>query len=66
MIYSPSENRNQSLAQMAIAWLLKNSRGTTVLVGVSNVEQLDDNIKTLNNLIFCDEELKNIEVILAE
>jgi L-glyceraldehyde 3-phosphate reductase len=58
--------RNQSLAQMAIAWLLKDPRVTSVLIGVSKVEQLDDNLKTLNNLNFSEEELKNIEFILNE
>jgi L-glyceraldehyde 3-phosphate reductase len=61
-----ASNRNQSLAQMAIAWLLKDPRVTSVLVGVSNVDQLNDNLKTLDNLKFSDEELKNIEVILKE
>jgi L-glyceraldehyde 3-phosphate reductase len=59
-------NRNQSLAQMAIAWLLKDARITSVLVGVSSVEQLDDNLKTLDNISFNDEELKKIELILNE
>ena len=58
--------RNQSLAQMAIAWLLKDQRITSVLVGVSSEEQLDDNLKTLDNLKFSDEELKKIELILAD
>jgi L-glyceraldehyde 3-phosphate reductase len=58
--------RNQSLAQMAIAWLLKDPRVTSVLIGVSSVEQLDDNLKTLNNLTFSDEELGKIELILTE
>jgi L-glyceraldehyde 3-phosphate reductase len=58
--------RNQSLAQMAIAWLLKDPRVTSVLVGVSSEGQLDDNLKTLNNLNFSEEELKNIEFILNE
>jgi Predicted oxidoreductases (related to aryl-alcohol dehydrogenases) len=58
--------RNQSLAQMAIAWLLKDPRVTSVLIGVSKVEQLDDNLKTLNNLNFSEEELKKIEFILKE
>jgi L-glyceraldehyde 3-phosphate reductase len=58
--------RNQSLAQMAIAWLLKDQRITSVLVGVSSVEQLDDNLRSLNNLKFCDEELQKIELILAK
>ena len=57
-------NRNQSLAQMAIAWLLKDSRITSVLVGVSSVAQLDDNLKTLKNLVFTDDELTQIEAIL--
>jgi len=41
--------RDQSLAQMAIAWLLKDERVTSVLVGVSSVEQLADNLKSLTN-----------------
>ena len=58
--------RNQPLAQMAIAWLLKDPRITSVLIGVSSVEQLDDNLKTLNNLSFSEEELNMIESILRE
>lgn len=56
--------RGQSLAQMAVAWLLKDPRVTSVLVGVSTVEQLDDNLKALENLVFSSEELNNIEKIL--
>ena len=56
--------RNQTLAQMAIAWLLKDHRVTSVLVGVSNVVQLDDCIKSLINLSFGEDELKEIEMIL--
>ncbi len=56
-------NRGQSLAQMAIAWLLKDTRVTTVLVGASSVNQISDNLKSLNNLIFTDEELKMIDSI---
>jgi Predicted oxidoreductases (related to aryl-alcohol dehydrogenases) len=58
--------RSQSLAQMAIAWLLKDKRVTSVLIGVSSVDQLDDNVKTLNNLNFSGEELKEIDIILNE
>jgi L-glyceraldehyde 3-phosphate reductase len=61
-----ASGRNQSLAQMAVAWLLKDRRITSVLVGVSSVEQLDDNLKTLSNLVFTEEELKKIESILRE
>ena len=61
-----ASGRNQSLAQMAIAWLLKDPRITSVLIGVSSVEQLDDNLKTLKNLSFSEEELKKIELILND
>ncbi len=56
--------RNQSLAQMAIAWLLKDKRITTVLIGASSVKQLDDNMDTLKNLSFSSDELNTIEKIL--
>jgi L-glyceraldehyde 3-phosphate reductase len=57
-------NRGQSLAQMAIAWLLKDQRITTVLVGVSKPEQLAENIEAIKNLSFSEEELAKIESIL--
>lgn len=60
-----AESRQQSLAQMAVAWLLKDERITTVLVGVSRKEQLLDNIKALDNLTFDAEELEKIEAILG-
>ena len=56
--------RNQSLAQMALAWLLKDKRITTVLIGASSVAQLDNNIDCLNNLSFTEAELNSIEQIL--
>ncbi|WP_209330751.1 L-glyceraldehyde 3-phosphate reductase [Lunatimonas salinarum] len=56
--------RGQTLAQMAIAWLLKDPRITTVLVGASRVEQLEDNVATIQNLAFSDEELGEIERVL--
>lgn len=59
-----AEKRGQSLAQMAIAWLLKDERVTSVLVGVSRVSQLNDNLKALKNLQFQSDELKKIEEIL--
>jgi L-glyceraldehyde 3-phosphate reductase len=58
-------NRGQSLAQMAIAWLLKDERITTVLVGVSKPEQLADNVNAVKNLNFTESELKEIEEILV-
>ena len=59
-----AEQREQSLAQMAIAWLLKDQRVTSVLVGVSRVEQLEDILKALAKLNFHAEELKEIEGVL--
>ncbi|MHB1148191.1 MAG: L-glyceraldehyde 3-phosphate reductase [Lutibacter sp.] len=57
-------SRGQSLAQMAIAWLLKDTRITSVLVGASRKEQLLDSLKALDNLEFSPETLKKIEAIL--
>lgn len=58
-----AEARGQSLAQMALSWLLRNEEVTSVLVGASKPEQLLDNIKALDNLSFTDEELKKIDEI---
>lgn len=57
-------NRNQSLAQMALAWLLKDNRITSVLIGASSVGQLNNNIDSINNLDFSEQELVAIENIL--
>jgi len=59
-----AKGRNQSLAQMALAWLLRDNRITSVLVGASSVEQLEDSLKTIDNLAFSSEELKKIDQIL--
>lgn len=56
--------RGQSLAEMTLAWLLKNETVTSVTVGASSVEQLGDSLKTLNHLSFEEEELHAIEKIL--
>lgn len=57
-------SRGQSLAQMAIAWLLKDQRITSVLVGASKSEQLLDSLKALDNKEFHTETLEKIEAIL--
>ncbi len=59
-----ASSRNQSLAQMAIAWLLKDPRVTSVLIGASSVKQLLDNLGALENIEFSEEELKRINEIL--
>ncbi|SNR31191.1 L-glyceraldehyde 3-phosphate reductase [Lutibacter flavus] len=56
--------RGQTLAQMAISWLLKDKRITSVLVGASSSKQLLDNLGSLKNLSFTAEELQEIEAIL--
>ncbi|HSC52050.1 MAG TPA: L-glyceraldehyde 3-phosphate reductase [Phnomibacter sp.] len=57
--------RDQSLAQMALAWLLKDARVTSVLIGASSAEQLLNSVSCLQNLAFEKEELSAIENILA-
>ncbi len=56
--------RGQSLAQMALAWVVRDKRITTVLIGASSVQQLDDNLAMLNNRSFSEVELNQIEEIL--
>ncbi len=60
-----AEKRGQSLAQMAIAWLLKDNRISTVLIGVSREAQLLDNLKALKNISFSEAELTEIQGILG-
>ena len=59
-----ANSRDQSMAQMAIAWLLKDKRITSVLVGASSSKQLLDSVKALDNLGFSKDELKQIDQIL--
>jgi len=56
--------RGQTLAQMALSWILKDPRITSVLIGASKPEQLADSLKCLDNLTFSSEELARIETIL--
>ncbi len=56
--------RGQSLAQMAIAWVLRQPLITSALIGASSVQQLENNLAALNNRHFTDDELKQIETIL--
>lgn len=63
-LHELAQQRGQSLAQMAIAWLLKDKRITTVLIGASSVKQLNDNLDSINNLAFTSSELASIESIL--
>lgn len=57
--------RGQSLAQMALAWVLRKGRVTSALIGASRVEQIEQNVAALANLSFSEEELGRIDGILA-
>ena len=57
--------RGQSLAQMALAWLLRGGRVTSVLVGASRPSQIEDSVGALRNLEFSDDELGRIDAVLA-
>jgi L-glyceraldehyde 3-phosphate reductase len=56
--------RGQSLAQMSLAWVLREGRITTALIGASRVSQVEENVAALNNLDFSTEELAKIDEIL--
>lgn len=56
-----ASDRGQSLAQLALAWVLRDERVTSVLIGASSVEQLDDNLAVLDNVELSDAELEAIE-----
>jgi L-glyceraldehyde 3-phosphate reductase len=61
-----ARRRGQSLAQMALAWCLRDSRVTTVLTGASRPEQVRENVAALNNLGFTAEELRDIDRYATE
>ncbi len=63
-LHAIAQKRGQSLAQMALAWLLKDKRITSVLIGASSVGQLDNNLGALDKVQFDAAELQEIESIL--
>jgi L-glyceraldehyde 3-phosphate reductase len=58
-----ASQRAQTLAQMALAWVLRDTRITSVLIGASKVEQIDQNVAALKNIAFTEEELRTIDGI---
>jgi len=60
-----AKQRGQTLAEMAVAWVLRDPRVTSALVGTSKVSQVDDNVAALKNLKFSPEELSKIDGVLA-
>jgi L-glyceraldehyde 3-phosphate reductase len=63
-LYKVAESRNQSLAQMAISWILKEKRITSVLIGASKTSQITDSVKAIENIVFSEKEIQEIEAIL--
>ncbi len=61
-----AEKRGQSMAQMALAWVLRQPAVTSALIGASRVSQVEDSVATLNKLDFSPEELNQIEHILID
>jgi L-glyceraldehyde 3-phosphate reductase len=60
-----AQGRGQSLAQLAIAWVLRDERVTSALIGASSVAQLEQNVAALANLELSADELSQIETALA-
>jgi L-glyceraldehyde 3-phosphate reductase len=61
-----AQARSQTMAQLALAWILRHKGMTSALVGASRVEQIEDSVATLNNLEFAEDELAAIDDILAK
>ncbi len=61
-----AERRGQTLAQLALAWALRDPRMTSLVIGASSVKQLEDNVAALDNLSFTDEELAEIDQYAVE
>jgi L-glyceraldehyde 3-phosphate reductase len=61
-----AKQRGQSLAQMALAWVLRDGRMTSALIGASRVEQIEQNVAALANLNFTAEELARIDAIVGQ
>ncbi len=61
-----AERRGQTLSQLALAWSLRDPRMTSVLIGVSSVKQLEDNVAALDRLDFSDDELAEIDTYATE
>lgn len=61
-----ASERGQTLAQMALCWILKDKRMTSVLIGASKVSQIEENVAALKNPAFSEDELKRIEAILQQ
>ncbi|MGK0237780.1 MAG: L-glyceraldehyde 3-phosphate reductase [Candidatus Pelagisphaera sp.] len=59
-----AKERGQTLAQMALAWVLRRKTVTSVIIGASSTKQIADNLGAVKNTVFSDEELARIDAIL--
>jgi len=59
-----AQNRNQTLSQMSLAWMLRDPVVTSVIIGTTSIQHLDDNLKTLDNLEFSNDEIEEINKLL--
>jgi len=58
-----ARQRGQTLAQMALAWILRLPQVTSALTGASSVKQIEENVAALNNLQFSEDELRRIDAL---
>jgi L-glyceraldehyde 3-phosphate reductase len=58
-----AKQRHQTLAQMALAWVLRDARVTSAIIGASKVKQIEEGVAALQNLAFTEEELRKIDQI---
>ena len=61
-----ARQRGQTLAEMALAWLLRDTRVTSVVIGASSVAQIEDNLHALEHASFSDDELAKIDALSRE
>ena len=61
-----AQQRGQTLAEMALAWLLRDKRVTSVIIGASSVAQIEDNLRALEYASFSDDELAKIDALSRE
>ena len=61
-----AKERNQTLAQMALVWALRNEAVTSLIVGTRSIKQLEENLKSSDNLLFSENELKRIDSVLND
>ena len=61
-----AQSRGQKLSQMALSWVLREGKVTTVLIGASRPEQIKENVEAVYKMDFTQEELSAIEAVLAE